>query len=115
MRATASLNIITNDHSSNSCNPSELLDLISDFRYSPDEYILEIAKLDALDALLSSLNEYDCALVKMKFGWAGNPAESYETTALRLDLTREQVVAHLGKIIRKLKRHQDLKTLKDFI
>lgn len=111
-RPISSLNSLT----SSSDNPCELLELICDTNYSPNEYLLSLSQAEQINNLLNTLEPDDRQILTLKFNLNNdiNPP-TLNQISKQCGITREQVRARCIRAINNLRKSKEIKTLREFI
>jgi RNA polymerase primary sigma factor len=82
---------------------------------SPEEQTAVRLLKEQMSAILSTLNEREQKIVKMRFGIGGEKPHTLEEVGAEFKVTRERIRQIESKALSKLRRHKDTRKLYDYI
>jgi RNA polymerase nonessential primary-like sigma factor len=94
---------------------TELVDLIEAGSATPEENLMRVSMQQDLLLMMSSLNEREQKILRLRFGFEDGKIYSLSDTALMMDLSRERVRQIQAKAIQKLRQPTQKKQLRDYL
>lgn len=94
---------------------TELVELIETQSATPEENLMRVSMQQDLLLMMSSLNEREQKILRLRFGFENGKIYSLSDTALMMDLSRERVRQIQAKAIQKLRQPTQKKQLRDYL
>lgn len=94
---------------------TELVELIETQSATPEENLMRMSMQQDLLLMMSSLNEREQKILRLRFGFENGKIYSLSDTALMMNLSRERVRQIQAKAIQKLRQPTQKKQLRDYL
>jgi RNA polymerase nonessential primary-like sigma factor len=94
---------------------TELVELIETQSATPEQNLMRMSMQQDLLLMMSSLNEREQKILRLRFGFENGKIYSLSDTALMMDLSRERVRQIQAKAIQKLRQPTQKKQLRDYL
>lgn len=94
---------------------TELVELIETPSATPEENLMRVSMQQDLLLMMSSLNEREQKILRLRFGFEDGKTYSLSDTALMMNLSRERVRQIQAKAIQKLRQPNQKKQLRDYL
>ncbi|BAQ66853.1 RNA polymerase sigma factor, RpoD/SigA family [Geminocystis sp. NIES-3709] len=94
---------------------TELVELIEAESDTPEENLMRVSMQQDLQLMMSSLNEREQKILRLRFGFENGKIYSLSDTASMMNLSRERVRQIQAKAIQKLRQPNQEKQLRDYL